>query len=918
MGPKGYKSDGEKDLTMNPRKFWYIKLRDYGDRGERKMPLESWGGYSQDFSDADRVYSWEETQSMSHGNFGIVGYRQDTKKLIVVDMDCDDIEDFDDELLGFDPERVPYVRSIKPDGPDGYHGYYLVDRVPDESEDDEIQVEAAQSWVDIKGQDQGHVVSPFHESEWYEELNDIDEPYRIHDHDEINVTFTYDNNDLVELSHGFSGDSLDIPSDPPRELPNCLHQLLQHRRDLDRHVSEVNPWYLDSAVGRRLVAFGYDLDDAMSLLREYPPQDGFDPQESRYQLRVLYQKELHPDSRDTLEDNGISLGDCGCQYCSSDKDLIARQPSEAEDWTVEADDTLPNIAMPSIARTGKSYTMVGQAAKLLKRDQFSDKRIVYVSSAHSEAEATVEKFKEHGITDVSYLVGRERARKEYNISSTGEFRQSATAKKPEEAAKLNNCDQYLALQRGCKDAQVVVTVPEKLDDIGDRDWLIMTEEAAFSRILSTSVNVIDIERHMGTDRLVRKKLSNRIDRLQAIEDYINDLDQLQPVHRWVRTTVRKMLQISRRIDNWLPSNWSNVEQSWDSLTEDVQQLLDDIAFEEEPNLEQARSWLTRFQDMRKPILNVMFSDGINTYENDEKKQMFIVGDCHRLFVPLPDDCSTFWTAGNSLPHMEHFHELSHGDDYEVKPFLGGVTPVQDCIRVIRYTGGENQNQQANHVQQSIEQFRSSIQHPGHQKGGLIISGSSEHCASHARRIGRCTTPSQNDDLATVRHYLDSGELLAIPENSRYSEGVDTPESSFGALYNGNFATPREDYMEAEYGRDDLKKAEKIRAAQNSILRPSDVLEDGMERVGTGVTPVIVPDMHVPDEIWELFEEYGVEVWEQDEISDVRRLLIAFTELEEELEVHEGRIMHVDDTPTEAEQFKQLIRDQASDSSETAD
>jgi len=885
---------------MQPDKFWYIKLRDHGTRGERKIPAEPWGSYTDDFEDLDNVYTYEETQTHTHGNYGIVGTRVENQKLIVVDVDTHDIPEFDEDLLGFDVNRVPFVRSRKPDGPSGYHGYYVAQRISEE-----ITIEPAQSWVDVKAHDQGHVVSPFHENEWYDSLNDA-ELYQIYDHDEVNLTFSYDDRDLVQPTSTREFESLDVPDDPPREIPSCVHELLQHRRDLDRSRTDIDPFKLDTAVGIRLVAFGYSIEDAMSLLREYPPEDGFDERESRYQLELLYKKQLYPHSRASLDEIGVQLSPCTCQHCDTRSDLVATNPARADEWTVDTEGEIPNVAMPSIARTGKSYTMIREAARCLDRDT----RVVYVSSAHSEAEATVEKFKEHGVTDVAYLTGRDRALEEYNVTCTGDFRQTASAKTPREAARLSNCNQYLALTRGCKNAQVVVTVPEKLRDIGDRDWVIMTEEAAFNRILSSSVNVIDVERHLGDDRVVKKKLSTRVDRLQRIVDHIDDLDQVQRVHRWVRTTARGMVQVCRRIDNWLPVDWNAVDESWESLVDDVESLLSDIEFAEQPVLSRARKWLERFPDLRESILNVMFHDGVNSYENDEKKQLFIVGDCDELFVPLPESVDTIWTAGNSLPHMEHFHEISHGDEYEVKPFYGGVTPVQDCIRVIKYTGGDNQNIQANHVQRAIEELQRALAPSDDTVSGLLVSGSSKHCASHAERINRCTSPSENDTLEDVRYYLNHATVVAIPENSQFSEGVDTPEADFGALYNGNFATPREDYMAETYGRRDLKKAEKIRAAQNSILRPSDVLDDDMVQYGTGVTPVIVPDMHVPDEIWALFEEYGVSVWEQRDIVDVKKLLVTFID-SDDVEVHGDRVLHVDDTPEEVSDVKRLILEQGS-------
>lgn len=717
---------------------------------------------------------------------------------------------------------------------------------------------------------------------------------------------------LLQFSDDFDTDfDIEVDEESPDNMPSCLHELLHLRRDINREETNINTFVVDSAIGMRLVAFGYDYDESIDILQEYPPQDGFNEQTTRYQLRKLYQKELHPHSRSTLNNEGIELSSCSCRFCNNSDEFIAEDPVHADDWTVEANETVPHIIMPSIARTGKSYTMIGEAAKLLEKEQFNDKRIAYICSAHSEGDAARQKFIEHGIDDVAYLMGQDRAKKEYSVNCTGEYPGSYSARTPEAAEKLNCENQYQALQKGNKAARVTVTVPEKLDAIGDRDWLIMTEEAAFDRMLSTSITVVDVERHMSDDRQFMQRLSGYYqDRLQDVVNYIDDLDRISQKHQWIQATCQKLLAVSRRIENWSPGDWSCVEDSWESVVEDVDNIMSELAFLEEPDLDATKTWLdNNFRDVTSVVLNAMFYDGVHAYSNGENKQLFIIGDCDRLFVTLPDGFDTLWTAGNSVAHMEHFHDILHNDETEVKPFYGGVTPVQDSVRVIRYTGGDNPNQQANHVQQAVTEFRNAFNKRRNMPGGLIISGSSKYCASHATRIRGCEQPSETDSLEDVRYALEVGQLLAIPENSRYSEGVDTPEAAFSAIYNGNFATPREDYMEEQYNQTKLKRSEKIRAAQNAILRASDVLNENTERSGTGVTPVLVPDRHVPEEIWELFDEYGIEVWEQEQIAQVKRLLIGFVELEEDLEVHDGRIQHSDHTPDDARQFMELVRDQ---------
>lgn len=853
-------------------------------------------------------------QTDPDGEYLVVAHRDG----YFLDIDID-VEEGHDTHVDFDVEELdPPHQALFFSSPSG--GRHIVLRLS-EAFQGLNSIPGVDLQSDIRG-NRGMFTSPFHNDD-YEILQEGDTSVWFDgtleglDLEEYSQELVF-GAQLLDFDDSFDTDfELEIDEEPPDEMPTCLHELLVARKTISDD-DDINAWKVDSAAGRRLVAFGYDFESSIDLLGEYPPRDGFDERESRYQMRLLYQKELHPDNRSTIRRYGVELSSCNCRFCGHSKDdFIARNPVHANDWRVEVTDgELPNIIMPSIARTGKSYTMVGEAARLLKHDEFEDKQIAYLSSTHSEAEATVDKFKEHSVVDVAYLIGQRKAEKEYNVSCGGDFPVGKSARSPQEAARLNCQNQYRAYELGCKDAQVVVTVPEKLEDIGERDWIIMTEEAAFSRILSTSVTAINVERLAGDDRSIKEKLSRRQDKFQNVIDEIDDKEQPAQAHSWIRTTCQKLIQISRRIENWIPANWETVEESWDTLVDDIERLLNDIAFEEPPDFDAAYSWLDRYQELRTDIMNVMFMDGTYTYENDEKKQFFIIGDCERLFIPFPEDVDTLWTAGNSLQHMEHFHEIVHGDEYQVKPFLGGVTPVQDSIRVLKYTGGKNQNIQANHVQQVIENAQRRLKPGAENVSAILISGSSKHCASHATRISRCITPSSNDTLEDVRHYLQHDFVVAIPENSRYSEGVDTPEADCGALYNGSFATPREDYMAEEYGRHDLKKAEKIRAAQNSILRPSDILDDDMKQYGTGITPVIVPDKHVPDEIWELFEEYGITVYEDDSLVQLKKTFITFLKTDK-LEVHDGKILHVDEVPEEISDVKKLILEHGS-SSRTAD
>lgn len=301
-----------KTFTFGPEEFWYIKLRESDDRGESKKPAEAWGGFSTEFETNDRVYSYEQTREMDHSNFAIVGYIGD-KLLVVIDADCHDVDDFDPDLLLRPTDGVPVVKSEKP-GRDipGFHFYTLLD--------EEVKISGAQSWIDIKADQKGHVVSPWHNDQYI--IVDDQDFESFPNVIELNRGFEYDERNLVTTNASYAteyGGDIDLPDEPPEELPLCLRKALEERMKIPRDGSHPNPWIVDSITGRRLVAFGYNKSEAMGLLQEYPPQDSWDERETSYQLDQLYSKQLRPDGWDSLVSYNIVTNEegCDCKFCGS-------------------------------------------------------------------------------------------------------------------------------------------------------------------------------------------------------------------------------------------------------------------------------------------------------------------------------------------------------------------------------------------------------------------------------------------------------------------------------------------------------------------------------------------------------------------------------------------------------------------------
>lgn len=313
---------------MDCTNFWYIKLRQSGDRSDRKKPAESWGGYMTDFSENAMVYTWEQTQAMAHSNFAIIGHRG-PHQLVVIDVDCYKIDDFDWSDIEVPDQEVSIVRSDsdKRDIP-GYHFYCLI-------QEDEADISGAKPYIDIKANRKGHAVSPFHNDD-YSIVNSV-ELHPFVEVEELNQAFSLQGENIVTSDTKYAtyqGDfDFEIPDDPPEDMPDCLRKTLQMRRDIPRDGSFSDPWRLDSIVGRRLVAYGYSKTQAMEFLREFPPQDGFDERESSYQLDKLYQKKLNPDSLDNIRELAGDELNCHCNICHLNKQenldyLIAPGPSK--------------------------------------------------------------------------------------------------------------------------------------------------------------------------------------------------------------------------------------------------------------------------------------------------------------------------------------------------------------------------------------------------------------------------------------------------------------------------------------------------------------------------------------------------------------------------------------------------------------
>lgn len=883
---------------MQGSDFYFIKLRHYGDRGERKLPLEAWGSYDDDFEKLDNVYTFEETLEEDHYNWGIIGYKGD-KGLLVIDVDAYKITNFDPEKFSRPTTGVPIVRSVSEEREvPGFHFYCLIEQEGDVSEGPE--------WVDVKGEvANGHVVSLFDHGDGgrddYELVHDtMFRPFT--DVDEVIQSFSYDDKPLVssrtQYPGSFDGD-FDIPDEPPEELPLCLERSLEARASIPRDGTHPNPWKVDSAVGRRLVAFGFSKGEALSLLEEYAPRGSYDERESSYQMDMLYRKELTPESRQSLIQLGILQSNeyCECFICDKHDPGVEIASEIDEDWT----DLSGHQIMQSIARTGKSYTLIGAASE----EKHSEKRICYLGPTHNEARASFDKFVEHGLTDVVHLIGEQRAREEYDLSTSGEPDLRFSPRTPEEARQLpDECNQYRTLVVAAQNARVVVTVPELYEEIDNVDLLIVTEEAALKRMLASSIGIVDFKRLPYDDRFLNLQLLQYVSRCQNVIDEIDSLGAIDDTHRAIRRACQCVIDIKDIVQKWMPETFTRGSETWDILVHMVDQRLEELIIDDlNTSFSKVRTRIKNYNRLEE-VLNVLYHSGTLCYDNENRKQMFLVGDTERLFVPVSEG-TTVWTAGNSITTMRRFHELVHGDPPEPRGFMGGYTPVQDSVLILKLNDGRNKNHQSKIVE-NILAAMGKYTSPG-KYAPLVVSGSSEKAAERAGEIQNVTY-NDAQPLEVIRHWADVGMGLSIAENSKYAEGVDTPEFNMGALYNGKFATPLEDFIFEETGDYSLKASELARAAQNSILRPSDIPDGEGGIKGTGLTPVVVPSRHVPKGTFQMLETFGISIWEFDESRRVMRALIKFLDIDDEVGEYEGEVLPLEHIPAEFESFDELTGD----------
>lgn len=308
--------------------LWYIKLINATD----KNPLETWGGYSQDFEASDTVYSHDEVLESDHENWGVVGIKGEDRYLLIFDLDVHKAPDgFDDNSISI-PNETAIVRSQN----GGLHVYFVV-TADAEGKEADFSMQYDLSWdIDIRGSYvKHHVVAP-------NAIPGVGGRYDLaNDETPLSVFNPTDASDRIryldpesEESHGepllkhspaggFGGTvAIDRDVEPPEEMPTCYHRGLQVRA-ANPEDPNVNTHKVNTLTALCGLAAGYSIEDMVEhFCEDFAPGPNADTRETKYQLETMARKmdreSLAPPSVGTLRDYGIlddgETCDCKIEY----------------------------------------------------------------------------------------------------------------------------------------------------------------------------------------------------------------------------------------------------------------------------------------------------------------------------------------------------------------------------------------------------------------------------------------------------------------------------------------------------------------------------------------------------------------------------------------------------------------------------
>lgn len=270
--PDDAEQDDEQDsLGFDAGSLRYIEL--CGD--DSKVPAQKWGGYSQDFDDAEHVHTHGEVVDHDSEEWGVVDcddIDHGTLSLLVFDIDLYKLPDEFDVSRVELPEDTLTTRSQN----GGLHVYFKVHA--DHGELSESDFDVGELPIDIRGSAVSHhVVAPADipgVGGSYEVENDcaiatVFEPAAACERITVDgePAITFDARSRVDID-------FDRPSEAPEDMPACYHAGLSLRSvapdDSNLNTHKVN--VLTALCG---LAAGYSVEDvARHMCGEYAPVDG--------------------------------------------------------------------------------------------------------------------------------------------------------------------------------------------------------------------------------------------------------------------------------------------------------------------------------------------------------------------------------------------------------------------------------------------------------------------------------------------------------------------------------------------------------------------------------------------------------------------------------------------------------------------
>lgn len=313
----------ETPSEFNYRDLWYIKLRADGS----KLPLEQWGGYGQNFEDADTVYSHDEVLESDWEYWGVCGIRNTrhtSRSLLIFDLDIHKAP------AEFDPNRVtvPTDGAIVRSQSGGFHVYFaLTNADRGDGNESDFTMTTDPGWdIDIRGSYvTQHVVAPAN-------IPGIGGDYDLRN--DRSITGTTDPGDAAnrilldgepllkhESTTGIGNFEFDRSAESPEDMPTCYHAGLELRAaNPDDHPNTHKVNTLTALCG---LAAGYSTNEMVQhFCEEFAPGANADERQTRYQLETMARKmdrdNLAPPSIRTLRDWGIlengETCDCGIEY----------------------------------------------------------------------------------------------------------------------------------------------------------------------------------------------------------------------------------------------------------------------------------------------------------------------------------------------------------------------------------------------------------------------------------------------------------------------------------------------------------------------------------------------------------------------------------------------------------------------------